>query len=80
MKVWIDQSECQNSGLCEESAPTMFGLGDDDLAYVRLKGRLLTSPGGAACQIEVPEEFVNDVEEAARECPAQCIHIEDQPA
>ncbi len=75
MKVWIDQSQCLNSGLCEETAPSMFGLGDDDLAYVREDGRLRLSPGGEECTVEVPDDLAGDVELAARECPAQCIHI-----
>jgi ferredoxin len=75
MRVWIDQSQCLNSGLCEETAPDLFTLGDDDLAYVKQDDGILAKPGGESCQAGVPESREEDVELAARECPAQCIHL-----
>lgn len=75
MRVWIDQDQCQNSGLCEVTAPDVFGIGDDDLAYVRHEGRLLDSPGGSKATATVPAAFEGAVAEAARECPGQCIHL-----
>ena len=36
MKVWIDQTYCIGSGLCQAIEPRVFAIGDDDgLARVR---------------------------------------------
>jgi ferredoxin len=75
MRVWIDQDQCQNSGLCELTAPETFGVAEDDLAYVREGGLLLTSPGGKDSLALVEPGAEESVEVAARECPGQCIHI-----
>jgi ferredoxin len=77
MKVWIDQSECQNSGLCEEAAPGLFGLDGSDIAHVRgPDGSLLA--GGEQDQAVVPASLFAAAEEAARECPGQCIYVIDE--
>jgi ferredoxin len=77
MRVWIDQSKCQNSGLCEEEAPALFKVGDDFFAYVREGGRVLNDPGGPDGLAEVPEDLEDLAEECAKACPAQCIHLVD---
>ncbi|WP_169317216.1 ferredoxin [Actinacidiphila oryziradicis] len=75
MRIWIDQSECQNSGLCEEEAPQLFGIGNDFFAYVRRDGQLLDQPGGEDSQAEVPEHLAELAEFCAKACPASCIHL-----
>ncbi len=75
MRVWIDQNHCQNSGLCEVTVPEIFGIGEDDLAYVRQDGRLLDSPGGSEAAATVPPEHEDAVAEAVRECPGACIYL-----
>ncbi len=77
MRVWIDQSQCQNSGLCQEEAPALFAIGDDFLAYVRQGDDVLDQPGGEQSQAEVPEHLENTAEVCARTCPAECIHLVD---
>jgi ferredoxin len=77
MRIWIDQSRCQNSGLCEEEAPNLFAVGDDFLAYVRDGSQILNSPGGEGSQAEVPDDLTELAEECARACPASCIHLVD---
>jgi ferredoxin len=77
MRVWIDQSECQNSGLCEEEAPALFKVGDDFFAYVRQGDTVLAEPGGEESQAEVPPHLEELAETCARACPAQCIHLLD---
>lgn len=74
MRVWIDQARCQNSGLCEETEPALFKIGDDFFAYVKQDGAVLV-PGGEAGQAVVPCHLEDAAEEAARECPSQCIHL-----
>jgi ferredoxin len=75
MRVWIDQTQCQNSGLCAEDVPELFAIGDDFCAYVKQGDSVLDSPGGSEGIGEVPEDLVNLAESAARSCPAQCIHL-----
>jgi ferredoxin len=77
MRVWIDQSTCQNSGLCEEEAPNLFKVGDDFYAYVRDGDTVLDDPGGEGSQATVPDDLVELAETCARACPAQCIHLVD---
>ncbi|MCX4745044.1 ferredoxin [Kitasatospora sp. NBC_01287] len=75
--MWIDQSKCQNSGLCEEEAPELFAIGEDFLAYVRQDGEILHGPGGAADQVDVPEQLRTLARDTAMACPAACIHLVD---
>lgn len=77
MKVWIDQDLCTGDGLCEEIAPSIFTLNDDGLAYVKQEGVVLSDPGGAGSAAIVPEGWESDVEEAASECPGECIFVEE---
>ena len=35
LKVWIDQDLCTGDGLCEEICPSVFGMAQDGLAYVK---------------------------------------------
>ena len=76
MKVWIDQDLCTGDGLCEEICPAVFTLLDDGLAYVKEADRVLSDPGGAASTAEVPTALEDAVQEAAEECPGECIFIE----
>ena len=77
MKIWIDQSKCQNSGLCAEDAPEIFAIGNDFLAYARQGNQVLSDPGGEASQAVVPQDLEETVSDCAKACPAQCIHIVD---
>jgi ferredoxin len=62
MKVVVDQSICNLHGLCVETAPEVFAIGDD----------------GALCVLdETPPEGVRaKVDKAVRECPTGAISIE----
>jgi ferredoxin len=77
MRVWIDQSLCQNSGLCEEEAPELFAVGGDFLAYVRQDGKILNEPGGEESKAEIPDHLVTVAETCAKACPAGCIMLVD---
>lgn len=76
MRIWIEQDACQNSGLCEESFPKLFKIGPDFVANLRDGERVV---GGASPTdpMAVPDGMEDDAEVAARDCPAQCIHIVD---
>lgn len=86
MKVWIDQDLCTGDGLCAEIAPSVFAMYDDGLAYVKeVDWTNLYGPTGkgdqpfyqyGSGQASVPENLLEDVIEAAEECPGECIFIE----
>lgn len=61
MKVVIDQDACVGDGICEDTCPEVFELGEDGLANV-----LIESP---------PPDLMDDVREAVEQCPALCIEI-----
>ena len=84
MKVWIEQDLCTGDGLCSETVPAVFELGDDSLAYVKEVGQtaLYGADGkplhqGEAGKVDVSEVMEADVKEAAFDCPGECIFIED---
>ena len=75
MRVWIDQPSCVGNGICAEICPEVFELADGDIAYVRDGERLL--PAGEEGTLLVPAEYEHAVVEAADECPAACIYVEE---
>jgi ferredoxin len=86
MKVWIDQDLCTGDGLCAEIASDIFVMHDDGLAYVKeVSWPNLLGPNGSSDGptykmseglANVPEKLLEDVIEAAEECPGECIFIE----
>ena len=76
LKVWIDQDLCTGDGLCVQYAPEVFEFDVDGLAYVKdAGGELLAAPGERA---EVPDKLRLDVLSSAKECPGECIHVEQR--
>ncbi len=73
LKIRVDQRRCIGNGVCSEIAPEVFFLGDDDLAYPCENGRVLCGDA----YVIVPQHLEDSVLEAAEECPAGCIDIED---
>lgn len=63
MRIVVEYDLCESNGLCEEAAPELFRLGDDDNLYVENE-----TPG---------EELRAKAEEAVRRCPKQAIRIEE---
>ena len=66
MRVWIDTKACVGNGICEELSPEGGG-GDGNR-------RLPEGPDGI---LTVPQPLEASVIEAAEECPAACIYLED---
>ena len=62
MKVSIDQELCTGCGLCAESVPEVFEMGDE-FAVVK--------------KPDVKGSLAEQVSEAADDCPAEAIIIED---
>ena len=61
MKVTIDADACTACGLCSDSVPDVFELGDE-VAEVKAS--------------EVPADLEDAVKEAAEDCPVEAIIIE----
>jgi ferredoxin len=75
LRVWIEQTYCIGSGLCELIAPPVFALGDDGLAGIRQDGPV--SPLSAQTAAVVPEAAEADVRHAFQSCPGGCIRLEE---
>ncbi|MCU1617417.1 MAG: subB [Frankiales bacterium] len=65
MRVVVDFDVCESNGVCVQTVPEVFDLGDDDLLDV-----LQPSP---------PEELEGKLREAAGRCPKQAITLVDDP-
>ncbi len=84
MKVWIDQDLCTGDGLCTEIESSVFELADDGLAYVKDIGEktlqldMDSKPKyqGSSGIVEFPDDKQLAVQEAAEDCPGECIFIE----
>jgi ferredoxin len=63
MKVVVDQQLCEGNMRCQEAAPEVFEVGDDDKSQV-----LIGKP---------PESMREKIKLAARLCPRQAITISD---
>jgi ferredoxin len=72
MKVWIDQEQCTSSGLCEVISPEVFQIENDGLAHLR-SADAATVPR----RWTVPPDLRDQVQEAADQCPGECIYIEE---
>ena len=89
LMVWIDQDLCTGDGICEEIAPDVFIGRDDGLWTVKEQASHFGAdlffdaedapghgPEGARGVARVPDALIDDVIEAAEECPGECIMIE----
>jgi len=60
MKVKIDDGACTSCGLCCDTCPEVFEMGDD-VAVVKVA--------------DVPEDNADTCKEAVETCPVECIEI-----
>lgn len=63
MKVFVDQDLCISCGLCISICEDVFSWNEDDKAE--------------AIDDEIPEDLVEDVEEAVESCPSEAIQYRD---
>lgn len=65
LRIVVDRDLCEGNGRCEQAAPAVFRVGDDDQVEV-------LDPA--------PAEALRDaVEAAAHLCPRQALRIVDAP-
>ncbi len=62
MKAIVDKETCSGCGLCAETCPDVFEMGDDDIAKVK------ATP--------VPAKAEGCTKEAAEGCPSESIKVE----
>ena len=62
MRVIVDQDLCEGNAVCQQHAPEVFQVGDDD------KARVLLEPG---------EALRAKVELAVKRCPRHAIRLEE---
>ncbi|KMY52722.1 ferredoxin [Bacillus sp. FJAT-27231] len=67
----IDQDTCIACGACGAAAPDVFDYNEEGIAYV-----VLDNNQGVA---EIPEELLDDAEEAFEGCPTESIKLADEP-
>jgi len=58
-RVQVDQDRCEGNRRCENAAPEVFEVREDDLSYVKLE--------------VIPENLKDAVDRAIRLCPRQAI-------
>ncbi len=63
MRVFVDPELCEANGVCEQVAPAVFSLGDEERARV-----LVERPA---------EELRVAVETAVRRCPRRAIRLQE---
>jgi len=62
MKATVDADLCTGCGLCVDTCPEVFDMGDDDVAVV------IADP--------VPGEVEDTCSQAADDCPVEAITVE----
>jgi ferredoxin len=73
MKVWVDQDACIGNGICADIAGKVFAF-DGEFAWVK-EGDQVRKDRRAI--VAIPAGLEAAVIEAAEECPAMCIYIEE---
>jgi ferredoxin len=61
MKVFVDHNLCEGNARCNEIAPEVFELRDDDRSYVRTE--------------QPPPSLRAKIERAVSNCPRQAIRL-----
>jgi ferredoxin len=61
MRIVIDPMLCDGHALCESIAPAVFGIGDDERAYVE--------------PVAITDDMVPSIREAAMMCPCRAIAL-----
>ena len=76
IKVWIDVDACTGDALCCELAPATFEMGADGFAQVIGSDGNPCAITTSESAVEVPTDRIEEIREAADECPGECIFCE----
>jgi ferredoxin len=63
MRVVVDRDVCEANGVCEQIAPQVFEVDDDEVLQI--------------LQPEVPADLEDKVNEAVMRCPKAALSIQD---
>lgn len=69
MKVWVDHDLCTGDALCTEICPSMFVM-VDAVSNVLDRGKPILG------MADIPDQFLEQVLDAAEECPGECIFVD----
>lgn len=67
----VDQDTCIACGACADAAPDVFDYDEEGLSFV-----ILDHNQGIT---EIPEELIEDVEDAYDGCPTDSIKLSNEP-
>jgi ferredoxin len=74
VRVSIDQRACQGDCICSIICPDVFVLDETGIAWPAENGQPIGT-GGPEGFASVPDEYEDDVRDAAEQCPTQCIRL-----
>ena len=69
--TWVEKDTCIACGACGATAPDIYDYDDEGLAEV-----IYLSDGNKG-NTEIPEDFYDDLQDAADGCPTDSIKIAD---
>ncbi|WP_227937893.1 ferredoxin [Alkalihalobacillus deserti] len=67
----VDQETCIACGACGSSAPDIYDYDDEGIAFVTLDDNKGI--------VEIPNELLDDVEDAFKGCPTDSIKVAEKP-
>lgn len=70
---WVDKLTCIACGACGATAPDIFDYDDEGVAEVIYNG------DGNLGVNAIPEDLLNDLQDACEGCPTESIKIADEP-
>ncbi len=76
IKVIFNREECTGAGVCVSMCPEYFSMGDDNKAVLK-DSKENSETGNQELEIEVDEEKLSCLKEAAAGCPVQVIEIKE---
>lgn len=69
--VKVDQDTCIGCGACGEVAPDIFDYDEEGISFSLLDMNAGVTP--------VPEDLIDDLEDACDGCPTSSIQVEEEP-
>ncbi|MFG6120185.1 ferredoxin [Thalassobacillus sp. B23F22_16] len=67
----VDQETCIGCGSCGAISPEIYDYDEEGIAYVKLDDN-------NGCK-KIPDDLIEDVEDASEDCPTESIKIYNEP-